>query len=225
MPTSTRYKYVFSDPAAIRARLARIDEPHVVPLNDLARRIARETSRGVPWFDPDFGGIRARVCILYATPPHHVRGTRFISADNPDSSAKRTDETLKAVGLPRSDVVIWNAIPWHLPKTENGKPGRATKEDRKRGAAWLIEFLRLCANLRVILLASRCAQEVGRLAHQLDTSAFTRMWVLAGLDAGSQAINREPDRAARFEAAFREVARLRGAPPPKSRPVFPDREF
>lgn len=56
-----------ADPNVVAAKLARIREPHVALLNELADRIADAEGlrRGeVPYVDPDTGGVNARMLVL-----------------------------------------------------------------------------------------------------------------------------------------------------------------
>ncbi|MDJ0007455.1 hypothetical protein QNA16_06260, partial [Gordonia alkanivorans] len=66
-----------ADPKVVRAKLARIWEPHVAPLNELANRIADAEGLPhghVPYVDPDAGGIRARMLVKR---PGFVGGSRI----------------------------------------------------------------------------------------------------------------------------------------------------
>lgn len=57
VPRRHRYKE-FLD-----TKLARIHEPHVAPLNEMAKRMQAQHV-GIPFFDPGDGGINARVLFL-----------------------------------------------------------------------------------------------------------------------------------------------------------------
>lgn len=61
--------------AAIAARRARIDEPHVQALNNLVREFRRARPHlTVPWFDPADGGVNARVLLLLEIPTRRRSG-------------------------------------------------------------------------------------------------------------------------------------------------------
>src|SRR5262245_11714510 len=115
-----------ADPDALAKRLARIHEPHVEPLNRLAAQIRSSTGDlSVPWFDPSGGGIGARVLILLETPgPNATTGGRsqrpsgIISRDNNDATASNMFGFLRDAGIPRQEIVSWNAVPWYLGSTE-----------------------------------------------------------------------------------------------------------
>lgn len=228
-------KYVFSDPSALARRRERIYEPHVAPLQEMARRVCFAHGRhGGPLFDPDFGGVNARICLLFATPGPAVAdvsgafvrpGTGFVSPDNPDQSAKRTDDTLKAAGIPRSDVVIWNAIPWYLPRKPNGKLNNGSARDMDEAAPALFELFVLCHRLRVLLLGGNVAQSVAERAFRLQPNAFVGYWVIASPHTSPQAMNAAPDRSARLVSAFEKARQLRAATAPGHREALTTHRF
>lgn len=78
-------------PAVVAAKVARIDEPHVKPLNAVVREINDARGAGsVPWFDPDGGGANARILFLLECPGPKAtqrKGSGLISADNDDPTA------------------------------------------------------------------------------------------------------------------------------------------
>ena len=87
-----------------------------------------------PWFDPDGGGIGARVLFLHENPGRRAtsaRGSGFISADNNDDTAANFFRTRDQVGLPRDQFVSWNVVPWYQPGGEC--TANATRQD-VRGA-------------------------------------------------------------------------------------------
>lgn len=100
-------------------KLARIGEPHVRVLNRMVEewRQGPDGPRVVPWFDPDGGGVRARVLVLMESPgPQTVRAGRagFSSEDNADPTAAALRRARSGAGLARLDYVRWNVVPWPL---------------------------------------------------------------------------------------------------------------
>ena len=103
------------DPAFLAAKIARLQEPHVAPLNALADRIAGETGKAVPAFDPDSAGIRARSLFLFeapgaratdaAGPRAAAKGSGIISPDNNDGSAENMWRLHQAAGLSRTSKI------------------------------------------------------------------------------------------------------------------------
>lgn len=95
---------------------ARVDEPHVAPLNDLVRSWRRD-GRFVPWVDPDGAGTAARVLVLMEAPgPATVAAgdLGFSSEDNPDPTARVLQALREEAGLARGDYLRWNVVPWAL---------------------------------------------------------------------------------------------------------------
>ncbi|MFI7584607.1 uracil-DNA glycosylase [Kocuria sp. M1N1S27] len=95
---------------------ARVDAPHVAPLNALVRAWRRD-GRFVPWVDPDGGGTRARVLVLMEAPgPATVAAgdLGFSSEDNPDPTARTFKALREESGLAHGDYLRWNVVPWAL---------------------------------------------------------------------------------------------------------------
>lgn len=141
-------------------KLARIDEAHIRPLNDLVRRMRYERGGGpvVPWFDPHGGGIYSRVLFLLEAPGRMAdagRGSGFISPDNHDGTARNLFELREHVGLRRDFIAHWNIVPWYLP---DGKRTRATaRKDVLEAGPWLGEVLRLLSDLRLVVTMGKHA--------------------------------------------------------------------
>lgn len=87
-----------ADPSVVAAKMARIREPHVAPLNELADRVADAEGlhRGeVPYVDPDTGGINARMLVLLDNPStkaESTSGSGLFSLDNNDRTARNCRE-------------------------------------------------------------------------------------------------------------------------------------
>lgn len=113
-----------------------------------------------PDFDPMDGGINARVLFLFEKPGPMTaeagRGNRegsgFISRDNNDPSADATFHFMKTAGLPRSQTVLWNAIPgWNGTRKVTGQELREGLEELKR-------LLKILRQLECIALVGLNAQ-------------------------------------------------------------------
>ena len=108
----------------------------------------------------------ARGCWCCWRPP--ARGLaplRFVSRDNPTGTARNLARFLGDAAIARSDVVLWNTVPWivHAPGARN----RAVRRGEIReGLALLPDLLRHLPALRVVLLAGRAAREAGPLVRQ-----------------------------------------------------------
>lgn len=158
---------LFADPDAVRAREARLHEPHIAELTELVERIrlARGGASSVPWFDPDSGGRDAEVLLLFEAPgaravgPGAIRPTRpgsgFISPDNNDDSAAAVFELEREAGLRRERLLHWNVVPWYV--GDGTKIRAVNKADRVEAASWLAELLALLTSLRVVILCGDAA--------------------------------------------------------------------
>lgn len=149
------------DPALVAAKLARLDEPHVRPLNEMVREINR--SRGAettPWFDPDGGGAGALTLFLLECPGRMAtagRGSGIISADNDDQTAANFFALREEAGLPRDRLVAWNVVPWYLPA--GNRTANATTGDVREAAPWLARLIELLPSLELVIPMGKRAQQ------------------------------------------------------------------
>jgi hypothetical protein len=89
----------------------RLNDPHVRPLMDVVRNL-RAGGLVVPNVDPNDGGVDARILVLLETPGPRAVESGFVSRDNPDPSAKNIGKVLDAAGFARSDILLWNVVPY-----------------------------------------------------------------------------------------------------------------
>src|SRR6476619_4794984 len=136
-------------------REARLDEPHVRPLMDLVCSL-RSRGYDVPNIDPNDGGVDARVLILLETPGPRAVGSRFVSRDNPDPSARNLGKALDHAGLNRSDVLVWNVVPYCVSTTDRNH--NATGTQVREAVADLQAFLDRLPALKVAIFCGRSAQ-------------------------------------------------------------------
>ena len=209
---SDRYATVFgmpngrnADPAVVASKMARIRNPHVQPLNDLADRIADSVGLPhghVPYVDPDQGGIGARVLVLLDNPSTKAEagtGSGLLSLDNDDRTARNCREAYARHGVPWSQVVHWNVVPFPVAGVKNGG---STATERARAVRWTREFVDQCPDLEAVLLLGAAARDG---------------WARAGIDRGlyifpgkiphcsDRGLN-SPGGRERFEAAIEQVA-------------------
>lgn len=134
------------------------DPTHIAPLNRYAAAL-RARHGDVPRFDSLDGGIDARVLVLLETPGPASASTETTSRDNPTGTARNLTRFLDELPLSRRDTVIWNAVPWRLPR-RGGKLGRPTRKDIEMAAQDLPALLALLPRLQVVALAGRVAQSL-----------------------------------------------------------------
>ncbi|TSE01833.1 uracil-DNA glycosylase [Skermania sp. ID1734] len=198
-------------PTVLTARMARIREPHVSPLNDLADEIADTYGlpRGhVPYVDPDVGGIHARALVLLDNPSSQAEagtGSGLLSLENNDWTAKNCREAYAKYQIDWSDVVHWNVCPFPIAGTKNGGSSAA---ERAEGARWTRRVVEMLPNLIVVLPLGNAARDGWRRASIQRANLF---------DFGGQKIphcgNRglnQPGGRDRFEGAIREMKRRFG---------------
>ncbi len=132
--------------------------PHVAPLAAYAARLRTCSGITVPDFDPLDGGVEAQVLFLLEKPGPMTApsrqgraGSGFISRDNDDATAEATYRFMLEAGLPRTDTVIWNAVPWW-----NGTI-RITAAERAAGIHELRTLLALLPRLHTAVLVGRTA--------------------------------------------------------------------
>ena len=158
MPDSPDALKSLRDPAAVAARRAMADAPHIRPLRLLAQRIAAERGAGVPDPDPLDGGVEARLLLLLETPGPSIGRTGFVSRDNATGTAANLFRFLREAGIARRDTLIWNAVPWviHAPGALNRAPRRS---EAAAAAPFFAPLLALLPRLRVVVPAGRFAQD------------------------------------------------------------------
>lgn len=106
--------------AAIAARRAMRDLPHIAPLRDYAATLRAENPGTVPEFDPMDGDTEARPLFLMEKPGPMTddlaatgkTGSGFISRDNDDPTAEAIFTFMRQAGIARQDTVLWNVVPW-----------------------------------------------------------------------------------------------------------------
>ena len=136
----------------VPSKRARVDQPHVAPLNALVRGW-RSGGRFVPWVDPDGGGTGARVLVLMEAPgPATVAaGERgFSSEDNPDPTARVFKGLREESGLARGDYLRWNVVPWAL-RDADGRHRPPRVEDLVEAEPALRELVGSLPELRVVV--------------------------------------------------------------------------
>lgn len=171
MPTSfSTAPKMHRDAVFLATKQARWWEPHVAPVNQFVDQIRSEITERwtakhgdgapevfVPYVDPDSGGVAAKVLFLLESPAGPAAlGSRMLSADNDDETAKNVWLGYQASGMPRTFGLHWNAVPWYV---GDGKKNKSvTSEQVDRGRGYLDQLLDLAPEVRVILALGKPAQ-------------------------------------------------------------------
>jgi hypothetical protein len=143
----------------------------VAPLVALAQEIAasRELSPGaVPYPDPDYGGVYARVLVLLDSPAAA-------------SAAERLVEEQRAAGLEPAQTLQWSAVPW---PTQRRSP---SAQELREARGWLPKLLALLPELRVAVLLGVPAQQYWGTALAEAPAEVPLVPVLAGPHPSLQA--------------------------------------
>jgi uracil-DNA glycosylase len=201
---------VLADPTCVRLRASRMDEPHVRPLTTLVERMRREAGRpDVPWFDPDSAGVHARVLLLLEAPGRRAAGTAsstgsgFVSPDNDDVTAHNLALALHEAGLDRSDVLVWNIVPWFIGTDAAVRAARSA--DVFEARPWLDEVLALLPQLRVVVTLGRNAER-GWQHYVASRGSRHDLVSLAGPHPSPKVLNTRPGARAAIVAALRDAA-------------------
>ncbi|WP_434055043.1 MAG: uracil-DNA glycosylase [Roseibium sp.] len=178
-------------------RLALLSKPHMAPLMELISKW-RNVGYDVPNPDPNDGGVNAKALFLLESPGPKAVGTRFISCDNPDPSARNMKRSLAEAGLDRSEVMLWNVVPYCVSSTTKNK--NASSDDIMKSAPLTQEFIELFPNLQVVVL---CGDKALKALRFLSVPCR----VLATYHTGGMAYNQQVMRQ-NTQATFAEVRRL-----------------
>ena len=150
--------------AEIKRRESELWAPNVAPLNEMVRRIRRETGdETVPWLDPSGAGVDAKVLLLLRDPsnaadPITKQGTGFISPDNPDRTADNITWLRGQAGLLPSELVHWTAVPWRI------ADGVSVRDQIRQATPFLKEFVRYLQGLRAVVCMGHDARKAWELA-------------------------------------------------------------
>jgi len=127
------------------------------------RRLARE----VPGFDPLNGNENARFLFVLEAPGPKAVATGVISFDNPDPTATNFRTQLQQADVARSDLALWNVVPWYLGNEEGTRIRGAKTSDVKLGLNYLTTVVAAMAKLQCVVLVGGAARQAHiHLSHQ-----------------------------------------------------------
>lgn len=193
--------YALKDPAEVARRRGLLELPHIAPLIEYSNSVMARVGSGyeVPFFDPCDGGTNAQALFLLEAPGRKAMGSRFISRNNPDPSAKMMFMTLARAGIPRQTTLLWNVVPWYV---GNHTAIRAvTPDDIAASLSFLKELIDLLPNLKAVVLVGKKAQRV-----ELHVAKLTVCRVFRSPHPSQRVMNRWPEQRAEMIKTFCEVA-------------------
>jgi len=142
-------------------------------LNKFVERIRKEMglSDEVPSFDPQNGNESARILFVLEAPGKDAVKTGIISFENPDQTARNFREQLERAGIDRSEIAIWNIVPWYL---GDGKKIRSAEvSDVKMGLKYLGDLITNLKELEfVVLVGGPARRALVYLSHKTDVRIF-----------------------------------------------------
>ena len=96
------------------------------PLSVFVDRIRTEQRLGreVPDFDPDNGNETAKYLFVLEAPGPKAVETGFVSFENPDQTARNFRDQLEKAQINRSEIVVWNIVPWYVGMKRRLRSGR-----------------------------------------------------------------------------------------------------
>ena len=130
-----------------------MNDPHMIILKNYVEKLRKTNPQSyTPNFDPNDGGINAKILFLFEKPGRKTDpsygGSGYISLDNKDETARATKKFLKEANINRKKIVIWNTIPsW------NGTRDISI-EERKQASLQLSSLLNVLKNLEFIRLSN-----------------------------------------------------------------------
>ena len=154
------------------SRLALLDEKHMLPLTNFVNAIREEKgeSFSIPYFDPKDGGVNARILLLMEAPGPGAIKSGFVSCDNPDETAKNLFELLQKADISRSQIILWNIVPWYIGNDLKTKTRTARIGDINKSFKYLEGLVNLLSNLDAVILLGKHAQRASSLFGQEDES-------------------------------------------------------
>ena len=138
-------------------------------LNQFVQKIRKEMdlTEEIPHFDPQNGNEKARVLFILEAPGRKAVKSGLISFENPDQSARNFREQLKKANIKRSEIALWNIVPWYLGDSNKIRP--AGVRDIKMALKYLSQLIKNLSDLKFIVLVGEKARRAHvYLSHKTD---------------------------------------------------------
>ncbi|AFK62772.1 uracil-DNA glycosylase superfamily protein [Advenella kashmirensis WT001] len=127
-------------------------------------------TKNVPGFDPNNGNENAQYLFLLEAPGQGSVKSGYISFDNNDATARNLSAQLATAGVNRSEIAIWNTVPWYLGEVDFSKIRSPKPSEIIEAQDYLMEVIDRMPALKCIVL-------VGAQARRLHLFLSTRVSV------------------------------------------------
>ncbi len=107
----------------------------------------------MPDFDPCDAGSNAQCLLLLESPGRQARDSGFVSMNNPDPTARNLFSFISSVDFPRTEIAIWNAVPWYV--GDDKRLGNITAEDVQKAAVEIPKLINCFPKLKVVVFVGR----------------------------------------------------------------------
>ena len=177
--------------------------PHMKPLTDYLASVRDRQGEDyrTPYFDPCDGGIQARALFLLEAPGPQAVGSEFVSRNNPDPTARNLWYLMRDAGIPRSDTLIWNIVPWYV--GEKGRIRPVNAGDVQQSLPYLHELLDLLTRLQMIVLVGKKAQSAAPYIRAMTPLPITQTYHMS-----AQVFNISPEKKRQTQEAFVSIAQF-----------------
>jgi hypothetical protein len=145
--------WAMADVGSRAAKLQRVREPRVAPLNAFVDQLRIRRGGTIPYIDPDWGGVDATILFVLLRPGLRAAESGLLSIENQDLTARYMLELLREAAIPIDASAVWNIVPWYGPRSE-----LVSSHHIAEGVLYLNEFMLLLPRLRSLVLIGRVAQ-------------------------------------------------------------------
>lgn len=110
----------------------------------------------------------------------------FVSCDNDDQTAENTFRLLHEAGLRRSEIVIWNVVPFYIGEPDRARLRAARMTDLDAGRPWVKELLTMLPSVDTVVLLGRPAQRAKVMIREMRPDVL----ILLGWHPSPHCLNR-----------------------------------
>ncbi|MDM0030466.1 hypothetical protein [Variovorax saccharolyticus] len=135
-----------------------------MPFDAVVDEIRTHSGRrnSVPNFDPKNGNETARFLFLVEAPgPEAAREGGIVSYENPDPPARGIRRQPESALIPRSEIALWNIVPWYLGREDRSAIKGARAGDVVKGRVFVPPIIAQMKQLEFTVLVGGAA----RMAH------------------------------------------------------------